>query len=175
MMISFLSTGVSEMTNNKDRHMIILDGKPHFVMLPKFELRCDHCLKSFTSRAILQKHISTYHAFVYSGELKCLFCNFECDKQEDMSTHNEDSHKYICRACNKSFSSASGYHNHKKLHHGSRDNLYTCKICGTSYGSSSRLKIHEASHSTKKLFQCDICKKKYKYKHGLDYHIRSYH
>lgn len=153
----------------------MLEGEPHFLLKPRFDILCVHCKKSFTSKALLQKHISTYHSFVYSGEFKCSHCKFGCSTKEDLDEHTEDAHKYVCDECNKTFASASGFQNHRKLLHGSGEHLFTCKTCGKSYGSSSRLKIHAASHSTIQLFQCTICKRKYKYKHGLDHHVRTFH
>ncbi|CAG2225894.1 KRAB [Mytilus edulis] len=158
--------------------------------------KCKTCGKCFESTSRLKIHERSHSddkmfKCVLCGKGYKYKCTLEnhmkvCDCQhtkEDLDEHTEDAHKYVCEECNKTFASASGFQNHRKLLHGSGEHLFTCKTCGKSYGSSSRLKIHAASHSTIQLFQCTIydadalqchCGKRYKSKTGLLLHQRKH-
>ena len=134
------------------------------------EHECPICKHMFYSKSILNRHISTVHSGICSGPIKCSYCSFACSSEDMLTWHCKETHKYICEACNKAFSSISGIYNHNRVNHGSKEDLFNCQICGKTYGNVSRLEIHMRSHSDKKNYQCLICKKSYKYKCTLDHH-----
>ena len=118
----------------------------------------------------MKRHMSTSHPFVLRGPIRCPYCYFSCSNDDELTMHHKDAHKYICKTCKQAFTSRSGIYTHNKVFHGAAENLWKCKICGKGYGSSSRLKIHELCHTSRKIFKCAHCEKRYKYKYSLDHH-----
>ena len=145
------------------------------VVKPKTGIECTQCGKLCISLNVLNKLHLDSHSFMFTGKIKCSYCNFACNDQDEMKAHYQEAHKHVCKQCNKAFGSFSAFHNHKRLQHGSKDKVFSCRVCGYACPSLSRLKIHATSHSNTRMYKCPICAKEYKYKHGLDHHIRSFH
>lgn len=52
---------------------------------------------------------------------------------------------------------------------------YVCKYCGKTFRNRSRLSLHEQKHSDGRPFNCEYCQKTYKHKKNLDCHVRNSH
>ena len=72
---------------------------------------------------------------------QCGFCEFKCDKNEDMAKHITSSH-FLCEICDARFTSAGQL----KIHQ-------ACVVHERKYISRSISTNHEGM----KLFKCDIC------------------
>lgn len=81
-------------------------------------LKCEVCLKMFTSRAILALHASTHEARA----------------------------RYKCEQCDKCFSQLRNYKYHVSVHKGTKEFAATCNVCGKYFNDrgylSSHMKIH---------------------------------
>lgn len=104
------------------------------------------------------------------GLIKCRYCMFRCNDEEQLNKHSSISHKFVCSVCDKPFATSSGYSTHYKVQHMPADDLCVCNICGKKFSCQSRLEIHKRQHSEKRTFLCTICNKSYKHKKNLDNH-----
>ena len=52
---------------------------------------------------------------------------------------------------------------------------YSCQLCDSTFGSKSYLQRHQTVHSEERHFHCLICAKSYKYRKGLNRHIKKLH
>lgn len=81
-------------------------------------LKCEVCLKMFTSRATLALHASTHEARA----------------------------RYKCEQCDKCFSQLRNYKYHVSVHKGTKEFAATCNVCGKYFNDrgylSSHMKIH---------------------------------
>ena len=90
---------------------------------------------------------------------QCSFCEFKCDKNEDMAKHISSSH-FLCEICDARFTSAGGL----KIHQ-------ACVVHERKYSSQSISTNHEGM----KLFKCDICNYNVFDKATLSQHVIEYH
>lgn len=106
---------------------------------------CEICGKSFINSTILK-----YHSTVHTGK------SFSCD------------------VCEKSFTCSSSLVKHKKLVH---QRVYSsiCSHCGKRFTTESTLKDHITTHTGKKRFPCDNCKKSFNRYSNLSTHKLTVH
>lgn len=85
----------------------------------------------------------------------------------------EQSSKYTCSACNKSYSTFSGLSKHKQFHcyqDGKKE--FTCKYCDKTYVSLGALKMHIRTHTLP--CKCKICGKAFSRPWLLQGHVRTH-
>ena len=74
--------------------------------------------------------------------------------QSDCCTPLKD-RSFRCEYCQKTFSQASNYKTHLKVH-GLGDQLFVCGICGRDFQYKNSFQIHLATHEAGKTFNSHI-------------------
>ena len=122
-----------------------------------------------------------------SNALSVVPPNLLCQQGVIVDTPNSISHMvtktFKCRFCTKTFCSKFSMKRHEKmLHIKVRDEEiekpFRC-FCGKAYSLKTNLQRHQNSHfeflNPKKSFVCEICQKKFTYKHNKTTHIKRVH
>ena len=81
----------------------------------------------------------------------------------------DDSMRYYCSICDKTFSRQFSWKVHMNVHRGIFP--YTCSVCGKGFTSHINLKGHLVQHTNRREFKCAACGKEFIYKRGLNAHI----
>lgn len=90
---------------------------------------------------------------------------------ENSVPKTDNTEKYECTSCEKTFSKIVSYKNHMIRIHGlSYDKDKQCNICGKKFDNVTKRKDHLASHFGVKNYKCDICKKTYSQSGALKLH-----
>lgn len=166
-----------------------------------FGFRCPTCHKSFSSKAVLDKHIKKDpHNHV------CHECGKVFKGQGDLIEH-ELKHKgiksFLCDVCGTSFVNLSALRKHKSNHNPVRS--HHCDECGKNFNKREHLKRHiitkhsdekpyacqhpgctkafkrrdklqehQRNHSNELPFVCQFCAKGYRHKEALKYHEKTH-
>lgn len=114
---------------------------------------CNICEKSYSNKSNLRRHISL-HDINERKDYKCPFCSRVFQYQRYLQHH-------------------IGY-----MHKSKEEKEHECFVCGLTCTTKSSLKRHMMLHTgdleRTKVFECDTCHKKFKYKKELENHIQ-YH
>lgn len=110
----------------KDQYIL----KMHFKMVhmpAEVLFQCQVCLKMFTRKAHLKRHLRIHNP---DKPFKCPHCEYRGCERSDINKHllihNEP--KYSCEICLKTFRHLKNKELHVRRHQGQRD--YTCGTCG---------------------------------------------
>lgn len=140
--------------------------------IPK-EYFCELCPKKYTAAATLRKHHLTFHE--KRKDFHCKLCNIsfawkktlkhhleqhtqyieEQDQQDEDNLDDQDSLKFQCDKCDKSYTAAGTLRKHQQTIHEKRKD-FACNICNASFAWKNSLKYHQNQHLKKKIF-CEIC------------------
>lgn len=115
---------------------------------------------------------SSENETISASEFQCKICqrNFKrrIDLVHHMKMHSET--RYECEKCGQKFKFKGYFLKHKCI---------ICDICDRPFFLKQQLRDHKrlAHSDTEKtqLFECDICGKDFKYRHGIYYHITTFH
>ena len=168
---------------------------------PNIDFKCNICKSTFKTQNSLIKHKKKHtqkafkcgyceycsdrtdsvkvHERLHTGEapFKCNHCG-KCFKQNTalvVHIRNHTGEKpYQCIICSDKFTQATHLVTHKKRKHSENiENNFPCKVCGKKYIKED-LASHFATHSTKMLFQCELCPKSFRLKKHLKSHNKSH-
>ncbi|XP_048480263.1 zinc finger protein 43-like [Plutella xylostella] len=157
----------TETTHSTNASASLVKGK-QIIYLREKAFVCDSCMKIFSRKSSLIKHIS-----IHTGEKP-----FESDICKKTSRHRSTTkrHKLLhtgekpfqCDICAKTFNLLSSLKRHKLLHTGEKP--FQCDICTKSFNQIYNLKTHKLTHTGEKPFECDICMKTFKRRSHLKSH-----
>ncbi|CAL8083691.1 unnamed protein product [Calicophoron daubneyi] len=106
--------------------------------------------------------------------INCSKCNKRMRKgslREHMDRHN-NSGKFTCTICPKTFSRYSALEKHIRTHTGERP--YKCQLCSNSYRQRVHLNEHMRSHTGARPFICRLCGFSLASKSLLNRHLRTH-
>ena len=160
----------------------------------EYAYQCDQCVKRFTSKSGLQKHL-----YIHNAKFECGQCQRLCFSGSELLNHlNIHSAKFQCALCDKVFPNNIALDNHCRIHRGDKQfhctvcdkaffsksglklhlNIHTekfqCALCGTSCSSPSALQIHLRTHSGERPFKCGVCDKTFAHASNKKLHLRTH-
>ncbi|XP_055044333.1 zinc finger protein PLAGL2 [Misgurnus anguillicaudatus] len=127
-----------------------------------------HCLKAFSSKYKLFRHMATHSP---QKTHQCSFCEKMFHRKDHLKnhlqTHDPNKEAFKCEECGKHYNTKLGYKRHMAMHSATAGDL-TCKVCLQSYESTPALLEHLKSHSGKssggtkeKKHPCDHCDRRF--------------
>ncbi|KAJ8017170.1 hypothetical protein DPEC_G00014970 [Dallia pectoralis] len=127
-----------------------------------------HCLKAFSSKYKLFRHMATHSP---QKTHQCSFCEKMFHRKDHLKnhlqTHDPNKEAFKCEECGKHYNTKLGYKRHMAMHSATAGDL-TCKVCMQSYESTPALLEHLKSHSGKssggakeKRHPCDHCDRRF--------------
>ncbi|EAY11826.1 Zinc finger, C2H2 type family protein [Trichomonas vaginalis G3] len=118
----------------------------------------------------------------------CDICGAKFLTQETLKAHIDSSHNkqrlYTCPECNRTFNRLYHLKRHVLIHANGQELLESitpdtnevCKYCGKVFPKRYQLKAHIAEeHETEPIYECSVCKAKFKTNHILKQHFKKFH
>lgn len=103
-----------------------------------------------------------------------------CEKLQGSTTpspslcgDSEESGKYACRICSKSFTLQRLLNRHMKCH--SDIKRYLCTFCGKGFNDTFDLKRHTRTHTGVRPYKCNLCEKSFTQRCSLESHCLKVH
>ncbi|XP_055954410.1 zinc finger protein 260 [Patella vulgata] len=138
----------------KDQYILKMHVK--MVHMPAEVLfECNICLKKFTRKAHLKRHLRIHDP---EKPFKCPHCDYRGCERSDISKHLliHEEPKHVCEVCNKAFRHIKNKELHVKRHNGQKD--YKCGVCGFYGYTFTDIRKHiERKHGDMKSLVCDRC------------------
>lgn len=125
------------------------------------EYQCDHCKKTYCTKAYLAKHLKYEHGTAEG--FRCSFCSKQFYSKSKLDTHivkHTQEKKFACEICNGRFGTQMALVYHTRLHTGEKP--YSCEYCNAAFISASRRLEHTRRHHMEPNLECDICHSKFK-------------
>jgi len=161
-----------------------------YAMHCKVKYICDTCLQTFRYFATFNTHMLKVHK---DGEFfKCKYCKYKSHVHFHVIRHEKNHtkinilsaahalqkqnhllQKYECKLCRLTFKSKTYLRMHVSLRHNNH-NGYRCKLCTFTCNNQTYLRMHFNKHKPNILFECSVCKKKFRHKVRLEIHVRSH-
>ena len=151
---------------------------------------CPHCDNTFCEPHFRKKHIELEHG--ESSKFTCDFCpaKFHAKQSKEYHQavhHSDDKFTEKCNICGKEFSAKVTLMNHVKyVHSDNRD--HPCTICEKKFKQRKDMRTHMlnihginmykamyGNFECQDRFDCDMCDATFKYKKGLNAHVRLKH
>lgn len=130
--------------------------------------KCNICLKFFTTKFSLQRHVSNKHA-ENKEKFKCSICAKTFRFSKHLETHKEKEHSNFHQSSNITIC----WHQpipEKKLEYN-----FPCSQCEQLFPNSLALEAHKKEHTQTKTYKCDKCNKIYQSFSGLYSHRHAAH
>ncbi|XP_065083428.1 zinc finger protein 543-like [Ochlerotatus camptorhynchus] len=108
---------------------------------PRSKFECVECVKSFSTKTNLNRHLQT---------------------------HNGNK-PFACPLCQKGFTQSGSLKQHLLIHQNLRP--YVCTICGQGFTQQKTLTFHMRRHTNEKPFVCPHCSYAFRQKDGLKRHV----
>uniref|UniRef100_A0A182VPZ2 C2H2-type domain-containing protein n=1 Tax=Anopheles minimus TaxID=112268 RepID=A0A182VPZ2_9DIPT len=135
--------------------------------LEKKPIKCIHCTETFISIQDCEAHENLNHMQLKPTDNRRSYG--ETDEENEISVscrsatnnnHANETMRYECSFCNKSYSLLSTLRRHENVHTGNRQ--FVCKTCGKIFKKSSCLSQHERIHLANNPYKCNFCGRGFK-------------
>jgi hypothetical protein len=145
---------------------------------------CPKCPKMILETN-LKQHLANMHSGIVDKKFKCSFdgCDFKTHNYTSVYSHErqkhmQETHKYRCDRCDKTYAFPHGLKLHvESTHLGIR--RYVCEKCGKGYQNKKMLDDHLAkpscTFSPSTLYKCDQCTSEFIKVHGFIKHYDQQH
>ena len=137
--------------NHHSLHTSVCEICEHldFISKNSFALICYVCMKRFESKYRLEDHLNI---------------------------HNENN-PFVCKSCEKCFTTKSHYERHVMENHEENQKVYACNECAATFTLERNLNRHRVDvHTTESNeYKCDLCDKSFKRRDSLLKHHRCKH
>lgn len=94
-------------------------------------------------------------------------------QQPPVAVMEDDSSKFMCRICSKSFTLQRLLNRHMKCH--SDVKRYLCTFCGKGFNDTFDLKRHTRTHTGVRPYKCSLCEKSFTQRCSLESHCLKVH
>ena len=160
-----------ELKANFNNHVLLHSNKRQFV--------CEECNKQFKLQCNLIEHRISVHSTDKSFVCSTNNCNKKFQSKPYLIRHqriHSTNKFYECDSCDKKFKTRRSLVLHRSYIH-SNHRPFVCprSDCNKQFKTELSLRIHQRSHSSINQFECDICQKGFKTKHGFRYHKNHFH
>lgn len=141
------------------------------------EITCE-CGRKFKNNQGYQIHKASSCTMTKQDSLKykCTICgksfNLERNLKRHIPSHSDKSYKWTCDKCQKKFNSQSNYKRHLYSHNTQKN--IPCKYCKKLFKNFDSLRSHYIQHEGKML-KCSVCSKELPTATLLKYHLQKHH
>ena len=127
---------------------------------------CTKCNKPFASESGLKRHMNANHS-QNQANFKCTICDSNFRLKRDFEKHHLSEHRankhFKCKQCGATFSWLINLVKHEKFHSGQNNEVELVK--------DTLVEPTKENLSCKKLYQCDICNKKFNFDFTYAIHL----
>lgn len=127
-----------------------------------------HCVKAFTSKYKLYRHMATHSA---QKPHQCMYCEKMFHRKDHLrnhlQTHDPNKESLQCLECGKNYNTKLGYRRHLAMHAAASGDL-SCKVCLQVFENTPVLLEHLKAHSRRssggtkeKKHPCDHCDRRF--------------
>ena len=96
--------------------------------------------------------------------------------KDHLNTHYPENNPYICKICDKGFTTSYVYRRHVTENHGDNDKMFACSKCENTYTAERNLMRHiESKHGDKSKHNCTLCEKQFERIDVLQKHLKYIH
>ncbi|KAG1957732.1 zinc finger protein [Pimephales promelas] len=140
--------------------------------VPKPDLCCAQCNRSFKHEASLHIHLRSHTA---EKTHTCAQCGKGFDRADLLKNHQRThtgERPFACELCGKSYGHQGQLTIHRRVHTGERP--YACPHCGKRFSEHNQLKVHLRTHTGERPFPCSVCGKRFANAGNLRSHQRTH-
>jgi KRAB domain-containing zinc finger protein len=139
---------------------------------------CDICGWVTNIRCSMKTHMIKH---IREPTFMCDQCVVSFPTSSYLAIHMRETHSNSiikCTKCEKTFRTPRRLRAHDRAVHQENNKTFMCTVCNKGFHAQYRLNAHLLGHQQafmEERFQCPHCERKFRYKPGMQYHIRSAH
>ncbi|OXA59888.1 zinc finger protein 26 isoform X2 [Folsomia candida] len=144
-----------------------------------FACEIGNCTKRFAAKYSLQMHLLNRHN-TDAKPHDCTICDRRFTLKKELDQHVQ-SHKdgfkpkfHQCANCDLKFITQGDLDSHLEMTHPEESFICSFSSCEKTFPRKYNLIRHERTHSTEKLYHCDVCDKEFGTKNGLQMHLQAH-
>ncbi|XP_068087203.1 zinc finger protein 358-like isoform X1 [Anabrus simplex] len=131
--------------------------------------QCDICFKQFFRRPHLLRHRESHNS---DRNFQCPTCLKTYASKEYLKRHlveHTGTRSFPCPLCDKKFFRGADVTEHLRSH--ATEKRCTCQVCGKGFPKPCKLKMHMRIHTGERNYVCEICKKTFRQNSHLKAHV----
>ncbi|XP_060530495.1 zinc finger protein 85-like [Cylas formicarius] len=145
--------------------------KKHIKLHSEVPMACDECGKTFKNSESLRSHKLIHKGLAFTCEICGKTFKLKAEHGRHLKSHiDPEARKVACSLCGKKVHELK---RHMLSHTGERP--YICKYCNKGFSSPYALKVHTRQHTNEKPYICEYCSLGFPQKVSLATHLKSKH